>query len=89
MNKVPPLRPRAVLDIESREENRMRPGRPEALEQPYDPTRVESQWYSVWEEQGVFQPRPEPGGKPPFVITIPPPNVTGRDEGHCSGSIAI
>ncbi|HYM81476.1 MAG TPA: valine--tRNA ligase [Candidatus Limnocylindria bacterium] len=64
----------------------MRPGRPEALEQPYDPTRVESHWYSVWEEQGVFQPRPEPSGKPPFVITIPPPNVTGSlTMGHMLG----
>ena len=62
----------------------MRPGRPEALQQPYDPARVESRWYAEWEGQGVFQPRP--GGKPPFVIMIPPPNVTGSlTMGHVLG----
>jgi valyl-tRNA synthetase len=66
----------------------MRPGDPEALQQPYDPSRVESRWYPVWDQQGVFQPRP-PGGttaRPPFVIMIPPPNVTGSlTMGHMLG----
>ncbi len=63
----------------------MRPGNPEALQQPYDPARVESRWYTFWEEQGVFQPRPGPG-KQPFVIAIPPPNVTGSlTMGHLLG----
>ena len=62
----------------------MRPGRPEALQQPYDPARVEARWYPVWEGQGVFQPRPT--GKPPFVVMIPPPNVTGSlTMGHVLG----
>ena len=34
----------------------MRPGNPEALEQPYDPARVEARWYSVWEEQRRVPP---------------------------------
>ncbi len=62
----------------------MRPGRPEALQQPYDPARVEASWYPAWEAQGVFRPRPT--GKPPFVIMIPPPNVTGSlTMGHVLG----
>jgi valyl-tRNA synthetase len=62
----------------------MRPGQPEALEQPYDPARVEARWYLEWEGQGVFQPRPT--GKPPFVLMIPPPNVTGSlTMGHVLG----
>ena len=62
----------------------MRPGDPEALSQPYDPRRIEAARYAVWEQLGVFQPRPElaaapkgTGSKAPFVIAIPPPNVTG------------
>ncbi|TMQ71183.1 MAG: valine--tRNA ligase [Candidatus Eisenbacteria bacterium] len=59
-------------------------GQPEALEQPYDPARIEARWYREWETQGVFKPRPT--GKPPFVIMIPPPNVTGSlTMGHVLG----
>jgi valyl-tRNA synthetase len=62
----------------------MRPGNPEALQQPYDPQRVESRWYAFWESHGVFQPRPGTGR--PFVISIPPPNVTGSlHMGHLLG----
>src|SRR5512143_1189924 len=62
----------------------MRPGDPAVLAQPYDPGRVESRWYAVWEERGVF--RPVPGTGDAFVITIPPPNVTGSlTMGHLLG----
>jgi len=62
----------------------MRPGDPEALQQPYDPTRIEARWYTVWEERGVF--RPAPGSGTPFTISIPPPNVTGSlTMGHLLG----
>jgi valyl-tRNA synthetase len=62
----------------------MRPGQPEALQQPYDPARIEAHWYREWESAGVFQPRAT--GKPPFVIMIPPPNVTGSlTMGHVLG----
>ena len=61
----------------------MRPGQPEALQQPYDPVRVESRRYEFWESRGVF--RPNPDGQP-FVISIPPPNVTGSlTMGHLLG----
>jgi len=65
----------------------MRPGNPAALEQPYDPNRVESSWYAFWEEHGVFQPRAaESGRSEPFTIMIPPPNVTGSlTMGHLLG----
>ena len=39
----------------------------------YDPRPVEPGIYKRWLEAGVFQPRP--GGEP-YVIVIPPPNVT-------------
>jgi valyl-tRNA synthetase len=42
----------------------------------YDPTRVESEWYARWVERGYFHADPHSGRKP-FVIVIPPPNVTG------------
>ncbi|TMQ66186.1 MAG: valine--tRNA ligase [Candidatus Eisenbacteria bacterium] len=58
-----------------------------ALEQPYDSARIESHWYAVWEERGVFQPRRVEGSSArPFVILIPPPNVTGSlTIGHMLG----
>ncbi len=63
----------------------MRPGSPDALAAGYDPSRVEASWYARWEELGVFRPRPEAGGEP-FVIAIPPPNVTGSlTMGHVLG----
>jgi valyl-tRNA synthetase len=55
------------------------------LQQPYDPSRLEPDWYRRWEELGVFRPEPRPG-KAPFVIAIPPPNVTGSlTMGHLLG----
>lgn len=46
-----------------------------ALEPRYDASGVEQKWYSRWEDAGLFQP--SGGGKPRYVITIPPPNITG------------
>lgn len=40
----------------------------------YEPNSVESKWYDVWDKAGYFQPTND--GKP-YVIVIPPPNVTG------------
>ncbi|MBL8068758.1 MAG: valine--tRNA ligase [Armatimonadetes bacterium] len=40
----------------------------------YDAKGVESKWYSRWEESGAFSPK---SGSDPYVITIPPPNITG------------
>jgi valyl-tRNA synthetase len=42
----------------------------------YEPSDLESRWYDVWEQAGVFRPEINPDGEP-FAIVIPPPNVTG------------
>ena len=42
----------------------------------YDFLAVETRWYAAWESRGYFRADPA-SGKPPFVIVIPPPNVTG------------
>ncbi len=45
----------------------------------YEPATVEQRLYRWWEENGYFKPRPnlaEPWRRP-FVISMPPPNVTG------------
>jgi valyl-tRNA synthetase len=47
-----------------------------ALPKAYEPQAVEAKWYRFWEEGGYFKPRPNPEHKP-FVISMPPPNVTG------------
>jgi valyl-tRNA synthetase len=46
------------------------------LPKAYEPGSVEAKWYRFWEEGGYFKPRPNPARKP-FVISMPPPNVTG------------
>jgi valyl-tRNA synthetase len=45
----------------------------------YDPAAIERGLYDWWDEQGLFAPisEEEANGKPPFVIIMPPPNVTG------------
>ncbi|HEU0166258.1 MAG TPA: valine--tRNA ligase, partial [Chloroflexota bacterium] len=46
------------------------------LTKPYDPRVVEGRTYAFWEQQGYFAPAIDPA-KQPFVVMIPPPNVTG------------
>ena len=43
----------------------------------YDPRIVETKWYQFWLEKGYFTPRID-STKKPFVIIMPPPNVTGE-----------
>jgi len=43
----------------------------------YDPSSVEGRLYSRWVEKGYFTPQVD-HGKKPFVIIMPPPNVTGE-----------
>ncbi|MBE0430760.1 MAG: valine--tRNA ligase [Dehalococcoidia bacterium] len=42
----------------------------------YEPGKIEKKWYDFWLKQGYFTPEVEQGKKP-FVIIMPPPNVTG------------
>src|SRR5215472_16349567 len=46
------------------------------LPRQYDPSAVESRLYRSWMQRGAFAPTPKPG-REPYVIVIPPPNVTG------------
>ena len=41
----------------------------------YDPKNVEARWYPLWEQARLFSPKTSGGS--PYVIVIPPPNVTG------------
>ena len=43
----------------------------------YDPKAVEGRIYDLWMEGGYFSPKVDPDQKP-FVIVMPPPNVTGE-----------
>ena len=43
----------------------------------YEPASVEEKWYKFWLEKGYFKPKIDPRKKP-FVIIMPPPNVTGE-----------
>jgi valyl-tRNA synthetase len=48
----------------------------EILDKVYDPQKIEAEWYSYWEESGLFRARAD-GATPPYCIVIPPPNITG------------
>ena len=41
-----------------------------------DPKAIEAKWYAWWKAQGYFRAEAGRGGEP-YVIAIPPPNVTG------------
>ncbi|MFC2067956.1 valine--tRNA ligase [Chloroflexota bacterium] len=43
----------------------------------YEPSKVEQKWYQFWLEKGYFSPEIDLKKKP-FVIIMPPPNVTGE-----------
>ena len=43
----------------------------------YEPGKVEQKWYKFWLEKGYFTPKID-AKKKPFVIIMPPPNVTGE-----------
>ena len=47
-----------------------------ALEKYFEPQKYEQAIYRRWEESGAFIADPD-SEKPPFVITMPPPNATG------------
>ncbi len=44
----------------------------------YDFSSTEQRLYKWWEENGWFKPEVRPADAKPFVISIPPPNVTGE-----------
>jgi valyl-tRNA synthetase len=54
------------------------------LPKNYDPKAVESRLYKRWEDSSYFHEDPDPS-RPPFIICMPPPNVTARAHlGHGS-----
>ncbi|MGH7499569.1 MAG: class I tRNA ligase family protein [Gemmatimonadales bacterium] len=51
----------------------------EPLAPQYNPSAIESALYAWWEERGLFSPdttAPASGPRRPYVIMMPPPNVT-------------
>ena len=47
------------------------------LEKSFNPSSIESKWYSYWEQQGYYQCGLDDEKKDNFSILLPPPNVTG------------
>jgi valyl-tRNA synthetase len=58
------------------------------METLYTPQGVEARWQKIWEEEGLYG-ADAASEKPPYVIAVPPPNVTGAlHMGHAlNGSI--
>jgi valyl-tRNA synthetase len=53
----------------------------------YEPGKIEKTWYDFWLKQGYFTPKIDPKKKP-FVIIMPPTNVTGElHQGHALTAI--
>lgn len=54
------------------------------LPKQYDPKSVEPRHYKRWEQAGYFHEESDPA-RPPFILCMPPPNVTARAHlGHGS-----
>ena len=51
---------------------------PDSMDKAYDPKLFEQPLYAWWESQGFFKPEYAGEGAEPFVIAMPPPNVTGQ-----------
>ncbi|HUV93536.1 MAG TPA: valine--tRNA ligase [Anaerolineae bacterium] len=49
---------------------------PDQMSKTYNAGEIEQPLYRWWEIEGYFKPRIDPSRKP-FVISMPPPNVTG------------
>ena len=48
------------------------------LPKSYEPAEVEGRWFAFWAEHGVFRASLSPDDqRKPYVICMPPPNVTG------------
>jgi len=50
----------------------------EPLAPQYDPSQIEGPLYAWWQDRGLFRPENVPGGGAPYVIMMPPPNVTAE-----------
>ncbi|WND01777.1 valine--tRNA ligase [Temperatibacter marinus] len=49
-----------------------------ALDKTYDPKEIETKWYAHWETSNAFAAgKGAVDGAEPYVIVMPPPNVTG------------
>lgn len=56
---------------------------PESMPKTYDYSKTEQKLYEWWESNGWFKPEARPTDADPFVISMPPPNVTGKlHSGH-------
>lgn len=59
------------------------------LEKTYDPKKVEDRIYKHWKDKNYFTPKIDKSKKP-FVMVIPPPNVTGSlHMGHALNNTII
>ncbi len=47
-----------------------------SIPKAYEPSEVESKWFSIWKERGYFKGEID-NSKKPYSIVIPPPNITG------------
>ncbi|NLE94909.1 MAG: valine--tRNA ligase [Dehalococcoidia bacterium] len=56
---------------------RKTPLKRKTLDKAYEPGNIEQKWYSFWLKNGYFTPKVDPA-RAPFVIIMPPPNVTGE-----------
>ncbi|MFQ3630666.1 valine--tRNA ligase [Roseiflexus sp.] len=50
---------------------------PSEMAKAYEAQHVEQRLYEWWERSGFFTP-PDTSDRPPFVVSMPPPNVTGE-----------
>ncbi len=73
-----------LASAEAAQRGLLNAGQPMDLPKQYDPQSTEPRLYERWESNGYFHEEPDPA-RPPFIICMPPPNVTARAHlGHGS-----
>jgi valyl-tRNA synthetase len=73
---------KSFTQLASHTVNDCKPSKPQFLKEKdskyFEHQRLEAEIYKWWEDSGYFQPPPfEQDENEPFVIPMPPPNVTG------------
>ena len=55
------------------------------MDKHFDSKTAQARWNEAWEKAGIFRPE-EDNSREPYVIILPPPNVTGvLHVGHVLG----
>jgi hypothetical protein len=65
-----------MIDMPDKQDQDTQPGH--EMPKTFNFAEAEARLYAWWEQNGWFKPEAAPKDAEPFVISMPPPNVTGE-----------